>query len=141
MRCCGCIFEFPNLKICDIFLVGVYFLHTKFQDHTTSSFLVMQMCIFIFLESHVIQIASQNFPESNVLNFFSGTVKDTGLLESQNEINIVIFHLNYILIHLNILSYSVLNWKYLKMSALSTTLMTVSMITLFEMINELRLKT
>ena len=57
----------------------------------------------------MLQIASQNFPESNVLNFFSVTVKDTGLPESQNEINIVIFHLNYILIHLNILSYSVLN--------------------------------
>ena len=57
----------------------------------------------------MLQIASQNFPELNALNFFSVTVKDTGLPDSQREINLVIFHLNYILIHLNILPYSVLN--------------------------------
>ena len=125
MRCYRCIFEFPNSKICDIFLIGVYFQHTKFQDHTTSSFLVIQICIFIFWKA-TLQIACQNFPELNAHNFFSVTVKDTGLPDSQREINLVIFHLNYILIHLNILPYSVLNWEYLKMSALGTTLMTVS---------------
>ena len=97
---------------------------TKFQDHTTSSFLVVQICIFIFWKA-MLQIASQNFPELNALNFFSVTVKDTGLPDSQREINLVIFHLNYILIHLNILPYSVLNWEYLKLSALGTALMTV----------------
>ena len=56
----------------------------------------------------MLQIASQNFPELNA-NFFSVTVKDMGLPDSQREINLVIFHLNYILIHLNILPYSVLN--------------------------------
>ena len=54
----------------------------------------------------MLEIASQNFPELNALNFFSVTVKDMGLLDSQREINLVIFHLNHILIHLNI--YSVL---------------------------------
>ena len=125
MRCYRCIFEFPNSKICDIFLIGVYFQHTKFQDHTTSSFLVIQICIFIFWKA-TLQIACQNFPELNAHNFFSVTVKDTGLLDSQREINLVIFHLNYMLIHLNILPYSILNWEYLKMSALGTTLMTVT---------------
>ena len=125
MSCYGCIIEFPNSKICDIFLVGVYFLHTKFQDRTASSLLVIQICVFIFRKA-MLQIASQNFPELNAHNFFSVTVKDTGLPDSQREINLVIFHLNYILIHVNILPYSVLNWEYLKMSALGTTLMTVS---------------
>ena len=74
----------------------------------------MQICIFIFWKA-MLQIASQNFPELNALNFFSVTVKDMGLPDSQREINLVIFHLNYILIHLNILPYSVLNWEYLKM--------------------------
>ena len=74
----------------------------------------------------MLQIAFQPFPELIALNFFSVTVKDMGLLDSQREINLVIFHLNYILIHVNILPYSVLNWEYLKMSALGTTLMTVS---------------
>ena len=101
-------FEFPNLKICDTFLIGVYFLRTKFQDHTTSSFLVMQTCIFIFWKAPL-QIAYQNFPELNALNFFSVTVKDTRLPDSERKINLVIFHLNYILIHLNILPYSVLH--------------------------------
>ena len=86
----------------------------------------MQICIFIFWKA-MLQIASQHFPELNALNFFSVTVKDMGLPDSQREINLVIFHLNYILIHLNILPYSVLNWEYLKMSALGTTLMTVSL--------------
>ena len=76
MNCYECIFEFPNSKICDIFLIGVYFLHTKFQDHITSGFLVMQVCIFIFWKA-MLQIASQNFPELNALNFFFVTVKDT----------------------------------------------------------------
>ena len=57
----------------------------------------------------MLQIASQNFPELNALNFFSVTVKDTGLLDSQRRINLIIFHLNYILIHLNIFPYCVLN--------------------------------
>ena len=57
----------------------------------------------------MLQIASQNFPKLNALNFFSVTVKDKGLPDSQREINLVIFHLNYLLIHLNILPYSVLN--------------------------------
>ena len=57
----------------------------------------------------MLQIASQNFPDINALNFFSVTIKDTGLPGSQREINLVIFHLNYILIHLNILPYSGLN--------------------------------
>ena len=57
----------------------------------------------------MLQIVSQNFPELNALNFFSVTVKDMGLSDSQREINLLIFHLNYILIHLNILLYSVLN--------------------------------
>ena len=105
--------------------IGVYFLRTKFQDHTTSSFLVMQICIFIFWKA-MLQIASQHFPELNALNFFSVTVKDMGLLDSQREINLVIFHRNYILIHVNILPYSELNWEYLKVSALGTTLMTLS---------------
>ena len=89
-------------------LISVYFLRTKFQDHTTSSFLVMQICIFFFWKA-MLQIASQHFPELNALNLFSVTVKDTGLPDSQREINLVIFHLNYILIHVNILPYSVLN--------------------------------
>ena len=76
----------------------------------------------------MLQIASQNFPELTALNFFSVTVKDTGLPNSLRQINLLIFHLNYILIHLNILPYSVLNSEYLKMSALDTTLMTVSMV-------------
>ena len=101
------------------------FSATKLQDHTTSSFLVMQIRIFIFWKA-MLQITSQYFPELNALNFFSVTVKDTGLPDSQREINLVIFHLNYILIHVNILPYSLLNWEYLKMSALGTTLMTVS---------------
>ena len=104
----GCIFEFPNSKMCDIVLIGVYFLGTKLQDHITSSFLVMQICIFSFWKA-MLQIASQNFPELNALNFFSVTVKDTGLLDSQRKINLIIFHLNYILIHVNIFPYSVLN--------------------------------
>ena len=86
----------------------------------------MQICIFIFWKA-MLQIASQNFPELNALNFFSVTVKDTALPDSQREINLVIFHRNYILIHLNILPYSVWNWEYLKMSTLGTTLMTVSL--------------
>ena len=45
--------------------------------------------------------------------------------DTQREINLLIFHLNYILIHVNILPYSVLNWEYLKMSALGITLATV----------------
>ena len=53
-----------------------------------------------------------------------------GLLDLQREINLVIFHLNYILIHVNILPYSVLNWEYLKISELGTTLMTVSIFSL-----------
>ena len=110
--------------MCGIFLISVYFLRTKFQDHTTSSFLVMQICVFIFWKA-MLQIASQHFPELNALNFFSVTIKDTGLPDSQREINLAIFHLHYILIHVNILTYSVLNWEYLKMSALCTTLMTV----------------
>ena len=57
----------------------------------------------------MLQIASQNFPELNALNFFSVTVKDTGLLDSQRRINLIIFHLNYILIYLNIFPYCVLN--------------------------------
>ena len=65
----------------------------------------MQICIFIFWKA-MLQIASQNFPELNALNFFSVTVKDMGLLGSQREIDLVIFHLNYILIHVNILPYS-----------------------------------
>ena len=55
----------------------------------------------------MLQIASQHFPELNALNFFSVTVKDMGLLDLQREINLVIFYLNYILIHVNILPYSV----------------------------------
>ena len=51
----------------------------------------------------MLQIASQYFPELNALNFFSVTVKDTGPLNSQREINLIIFHLNYILIHVNVL--------------------------------------
>ena len=90
-----CIFEFPDWKICDIFLIGVYFLRNKFQDHTTSSFLAMQICIFIFWKT-MLQITSQNFPG---FPFFSVTVKDMRLPDSQREINLVIFHLNYILIH------------------------------------------
>ena len=43
------------------------------------------------------------------------------LLDLQREINLVIFHLNYILIHVNILPYTVLNWEYLKISELGTT--------------------
>ena len=125
MSCYECIFEFPISKICDIFLIGVFFLHTKFQDHKASSLLVIQICIFIFWKA-MLQIASHNFPELNAHNFFSVTVKDMGLPVSQREMNLVIFHLNYILILLNILPYSVLNWEYLKMSALGTTLMTVS---------------
>ena len=74
----------------------------------------------------MLQIASQHFPELNALKFFSVTVKDMGLLDSQREINLVIFHRNYILIHVNILPYSELNWEYLKVSALGTTLMTLS---------------
>ena len=74
----------------------------------------------------MLQIPSQHFPELNALNFFSVTVKETRLPDSQREINLVIFHLNNILIHVNILPYSVLNWEYLKMSALGTTWMTVS---------------
>ena len=85
----------------------------------------MQICTFIFWKA-LLQIASQNFPELNALNFLFVKVKDMGLPDSQKEINLVIYHLNYILIHLNILPYSVLNWEYLKMSALGTTLMTVS---------------
>ena len=118
-------FWISRLKICDIFIIAVYFLRTKFQDHTTSSFLVIEIYIFIFWKA-MLQIASQNFPDINALNFFSVTIKDTGLPGSQREINLVIFHLNYILIHLNILPYSGLNWEYLKMSSLSTTLVTVS---------------
>ena len=58
----------------------------------------------------MLQIASRHFPELNALNFFfSVTVKDMGLLDLQREINLVIFHLNYIHIHVNILPYSVLN--------------------------------
>ena len=57
----------------------------------------------------MLQIASQHFPELNALNFFPVTVKDMGLLDLQREINLVIFHLNYIHIHVNILPYSVLN--------------------------------
>ena len=110
--------------MCGIFLISVYFLRTKFQDHTTSSFLVMQICVFIFWKA-MLQKASQHFPELNALNFFSVTVKHTGLPDSQREIHLAIFHLHYILIHVNILTYSVLNWEYLKMSALGTTLMTV----------------
>ena len=91
----------PNSKICDIFLIGVYFLRSKFQDHTTSSFLVMQICIFIIWKT-LLQIASQNFPKLSALNFLSVKGKDMGLPDSQREINLVIFHLNYILIHLNI---------------------------------------
>ena len=74
----------------------------------------------------MLQIASQHFPELNAINFFSVTVKDTGLSDSRREINLVIFHLHYILIHVNILPYYVLNREYLKMSALGTKLMTVS---------------
>ena len=85
----------------------------------------MQICISIFWKA-MLQIASQHFPEFNAFNFFSVTVKDMRLLDSQREINLVIFHLNGILIHVNILPYSVLNWEYLKVSALVTTLMTVS---------------
>ena len=76
----------------------------------------------------MLQIASQHFPELNALNIFSVTVKDMGLMDSQREINLVIFDLNYILIHVNIPPYSVLNWEYLQMLALGTTLMTVSLI-------------
>ena len=68
----------------------------------------MQICTLIFWKA-MLQIASQNFPELNALTFFSVTVKDMGLPDSQREINLVIFHPNYILIHLNILPYSVLN--------------------------------
>ena len=68
----------------------------------------MQICIFLFWKA-MLQIASQHSPELNALNFFSVTVKDTGLPDSQREINLVNFHLNYILIHPNILSYSALN--------------------------------
>ena len=57
----------------------------------------------------MIQVAYQNFPELNALNFFSITVKDRRLPDSQKEINLVIFHLNYILIYLNILPYYVLD--------------------------------
>ena len=67
----------PNSKISDIFLICVYFLRIKFQDHTTSGFLIMQICIFIFWKDMFL-IASQNFPELNALSFFSVTVKDTG---------------------------------------------------------------
>ena len=66
----------------------------------------MQICIFIFWKA-LLQIASQNFPKLNTLNFLS--VKDMGLPDSEREINLVIFYLNYILIHLNILPYSALN--------------------------------
>ena len=76
-------------------------MRTKFQGHTTSSSLVMQICIFIFWKA-MLQIASQNFPELTALKFFSVTVKDTGLPNSLRQINLLIFHLNYILIHLNI---------------------------------------
>ena len=116
-RCYGCIFGFSDLKICDIFLIGLYFLCTKFVDRITSSVLVMQISIFSFWKP-MLQIASQNVPELNAVNFFSVTVKDTGFPDSQSEINLVIFHLNYILIHLDIFPYSVLNWEYLKMSVL-----------------------
>ena len=75
----------------------------------------------------MLPVASQHFPELNAVNFFSVTVKDTGLPDSQREINLVIFHLNYILIHVNILPYSVLNQEYQKLLALGTTLMTVSL--------------
>ena len=83
----------------------------------------------------MLQIVSQHFPELNALNFFFVTVKETGLLDSQREINLVIFHLNYILIHVNILPHSVLNWEYLEMSALGTTLMTVSLSEIFKEIS------
>ena len=86
----------------------------------------MQICIFIFWKA-MLQIASQHFPKLNAPNLFSVTVKDTGPPDSQREINLVIFHVHYIHIHVNILPYSLLNWEYLKMSALGTTLMTVSL--------------
>ena len=54
----------------------------------------------------MLQIASQHLPELNALNFFSVTVKDTELPDSQREIILVIFHLNYFLIHVNISPYS-----------------------------------
>ena len=63
----------------------------------------------------MLQMVFQNFPELNALNFFSVIVKDTGLSESKREINLFIFHLNYILIYLNSLPYTVLNSEYLKM--------------------------
>ena len=50
----------------------------------------------------MLQIASQHFPELNAPKFFSVTVKDMGLPDSQRQINLVIFNLNYILIHVNI---------------------------------------
>ena len=83
----------------------------------------------------MLQIVSQHFPELNALNFFFVTVKETGLLNSQREINLVIFHLNYILIHVNISQHSVLNCEYLEMSALGTTLMTVSLSEIFKEIS------
>ena len=61
----------------------------------------MQICIFIIWKT-LLQIASQNFPKLSALNFLSVKGKDMGLPDSQREINLVIFHLNYILIHLNI---------------------------------------
>ena len=39
----------------------------------------------------MLKIASEHFPELNALNFFSVTVKGTGLPDSQREINLVIF--------------------------------------------------
>ena len=112
-----------RLKNLWCFSIGVYFLRTKFQDHTTSSFLVMQICVFIFRKA-MLQITSQSFPELNALNFFLLQLKGRDFWI--HKLKLVIFHLNYILIHLNILPYSLLNWEYLKISALGTTLMTVS---------------
>ena len=47
----------------------------------------------------MLQIASQHFRELNALNFFSVTVKDR---TSQREISLVIFYLNYNVIHADI---------------------------------------
>ena len=44
MRCYGCIFQFPDSKICDIFLISIYFLRTKFSR--TTKITVFQLCKF-----------------------------------------------------------------------------------------------
>ena len=95
-----------------IFFLQVYILCVP--SSRTTQVAVFQLCKFTssLLGKLCYKYHPKNFPELNALNIFSVKVKDRGLPDSQREINLVIFFLNYILIHLNIFPYSVLKIQY-----------------------------